>query len=362
MVSEMRERLLVVGDMHLSNDWFDDAQDALQQVLDIIRVKQIGHVVLLGDIYHRRDVAKGGQEEWLFHSFLHDVLTHSSVHILVGNHDIADSTRILTTEVSNLGHASVAATPQVWHIKEFPFKIIAIPYESHTRGEMRKWFEGVVQGLELVNSKPFMVFGHVPFVEAKLAGGRLAEVSNKYPTIQTLESIPNYKMGIFGDIHIPQDFGDRSKYAGSIRNNSFDVSGPKRVLMMEFEKGMYLGTTSIALNVIDTITMHVPYSQACQYIAKGIYEKDNSMNAIKLKVNCTQDEYKLGIPHFVTASGRAYDLKIEWEINRRKDFQPLTTTDDAHIFETYCDRHVERVSPVIIVKAKEIGREIIKSD
>lgn len=358
----MRERLLVVGDMHLDGNWFDDAQDALQQVLDIIRVKQVGHVVLLGDIYHRRDVAKGGQEEWLFHSFLHDVLTHSSVHVLVGNHDIADSTRILTTEINNLGQARVADKPEEWHIKGFPFRIIAIPYQSHTRGEMRKWFEGVVAGMELGSSKPFMVFGHIPFVEAKLSGGKLAEVSNKYPTIQTLELIPNYKLGIFGDIHIPQDFGDRSKYAGSIRNNSFDVSGPKRVLMMEFENGMYLGTTSIELNVINTITMHMPYSQACQYIAKGIYEKDNSKNAIKLKVNCTQDEYKLGVPHLTVASGRAYDLRIEWEMNSKKDFQPLTTTDDVHMFETYCDRHVERVSSNIISKAKEAGKEIINND
>jgi hypothetical protein len=57
-----------------------------------------------------------------------------------------------------------------------------------------------------------------------------------------------------------------------------------------------------------------------------------------------------------------YDLRIEWEINRKKDFQPLTTTDDVHMFETYCDRHVERISAGIIIKAKEAGREIIKND
>lgn len=359
----MRERLLIVGDMHLSNDWFDDAQDALQQILQIVQAKQIRQTILLGDIYHRRDVAKGGQEEWLFHSFLHDLMTFSSAHILVGNHDIADSTRILTTEINNLGQARVADKPEEWHIKGFPFRMIAIPYQSHTRGEMRKWFEGVVSDMELANSKPFIVFGHIPFVEAKLSGGKLAEVSNKYPTIQTLESMPNYKMGIFGDIHIPQDFGDRSKYAGSIRNNSFDVSGPKRVLMIEYENGMYLGTTSIPLDVIDTKTLHMPYSQAYEFIKNIKHDLAcNSKVAVKLKVNCTQDEYKLGLPLLTEALNWLYDLKIEWEINRKKDFKPLTVTDDVHMFETYCDRHVERVSPTIIVKAKEAGREIINHD
>jgi DNA repair exonuclease SbcCD nuclease subunit len=359
----MRERLLVVGDVHLDDNWFDDAQDALQQVLDIIRIKRIAHVVLLGDIYHRRDVSKGGEEELLFHRFMHDVSTHATIHVLVGNHDIADSSRILTSEINNLGHARVADKPEEWHIKDFPYKIIAIPYQAHTRGEMKKWFEGVVKDLELANSKPFMVFGHIPFVEAKLAGGRLAEVSDRYPTIQTLESINNYKMGIFGDIHIPQDFGDRSKYVGSVRNNSFDVSGPKRVLMMEFENGVYGGTTSIALNVIDTTTLHMPYSQACKYVSE-IYKEGPSKTklAIKLKVNCTQDEYKLGLPMLTDVLNMVYDLRIEWEINRKKDFQPLTTTDDVHMFETYCDRHVERISAGIIIKAKEAGREIIKND
>lgn len=355
--------MLVVGDMHLDGNWMDDAQDALQQILEIIRTKQINHVILLGDIYHRRDVTKGGQEEWLFHNFMHDVLTHATVHILVGNHDIADSKRILTAEVNNLGQARVADVPEEWHIKEFPFRIIAIPYQSHTRGEMKKWFEGVVQDLELATSKPFMVFGHVPFVEAKLAGGKLAEVSDRYPTIQTLESIPNYKMGMFGDIHIPQDFGDRSKYVGAIRNNSFDSSGGKRVLMIEFENRMYMGTTVIPLDVIDTKTLHMPYSQACEYLKDlGNSSGDKQKVAIKIKVNCTQDEYKLGLRYLEAALSHVYDLKIEWEINRKKDFRPLTTTDDAHMFETYCDRHVERVSPAIIVRAKEIGRGIIHGD
>jgi DNA repair exonuclease SbcCD nuclease subunit len=358
----MRERLLAVGDMHLDGNWLDDAEDALQQILDIIRARQVQHVVLLGDVYHRRDVAKGGEEETLFHNFMHDVLTHARVHALIGNHDIADSNRLLTAEINTLGHARVADVPEEWHIKGFPFRIIAIPYQAHTRGEMKKWFEGVVKELELINSKPFMVFGHVPFVEAKLAGGRLAEVSDRYPTIQTLESIPNYKMGIFGDIHIPQDFGDRSKYVGSIRNNSFDVSGPKRVLMMEFENGMYLGTTTIALNVIDTKTLHMPYAQACKYL-KELGNSSAKLNAaIKLKINCTQDEYKIGVTYLGSALSNVYDLKIEWEINRKKDFQPLTITDDVHMFETYCDRHVERISPGIIAKAKEAGKEIINHD
>lgn len=359
----MRERMLVVGDMHIDDNWFSDAQDALQQILDIIRVNQVRHVVLLGDIYHRRDVAKGGKEEWLFHAFMHDVLTHASVRILVGNHDIADASRILTTEINNLGSARVADVPEVWHIKDFPFRIIAIPYQAHTRGEMKKWFEGVVDALELTKSKPFMVFGHVPFMEAKLSGGRLSEVANRYPSIKTLEDIPNYKMGIFGDIHIPQDFGDRSKYVGSIRNNSFDVSGPKRVLMIEYSSGLYTGSRSIPLNVIDTQTLHMPYSQACKYIF-DLHSKTTAMlkTAIKLKINCTQDEHKLGLPYLTSALAVVYDLRIEWEINRKKDFQPLTVTDDVHMFETYCDRHVERVSPAIISKAKETGREIIKND
>ena len=77
---------------------------------------------------------------------------------------------------------------------------------------------------------------------------------------------------------------------------------------------------------------------------------------VKLKVHCTQEEYERGIE---LIDHKAYDLKIDYEIQGKKEFKSLDITDDDRMFYMYCDTLSGKYGVNIIDKVKIIGRDII---
>ena len=343
--------ILIVGDIHLDSQWVQDTDECLDKIVKFVSDYGCENVVLLGDIYHRRDIQKGGQEELRFHKFLSSFPYWTVIHILTGNHDLSDD-RNLLSEIKTLDlHSNVflydkMASP--FHIKD-DIVAVMLPWEVHRRTDTVKWFESKCDDLRTMGTK-FFLFTHLPLVEAKFNNSRMVSNQSKnFPSIKSLEALPNFEFAFLGDIHAPQDIGEKALYVGGIRNSNFAESGDKRVIVFDTDK---MVGTNLWLGCRDTYVADVKMADLKDILLDPILT--NKM--VKLKVSCTQEEYEKGIGPLIH---NAYDLKIEYEIQGKKEFKSLDITDDDRMFDIYIDTLSGKYGKEIINKVKTVGKDII---
>lgn len=341
--------ILIVGDMHIDGSrWVEDTDEVLSKISGF--ACGCDKVILLGDVYHRRDVQKGGKEEARFHKFLGSLPKEAEIHILTGNHDLSDE-RNLLAEVKTLPF-----TQRIFLYDELsvPFSIgnklaVMLPWEVHRRTDTVEWFESKCRYLKTLD-KQFVLFAHLPFVEAKFNNNRMvANQSKNFPSIKALEEIPNFEFAFLGDIHLPQDVGAKALYVGGIRNTNFGESGDKRVILFDTDT---MSAKNLWLGCRDTHIAEIKMGQLKNYLLDPVLT--NKM--VKLKVFCTQEEYEKGIG---VVNHMAYDLKIDYEIQGKKEFKSLDITDDIHMFQLYVDTLLGKYGGDTINKVKTIGRDII---
>lgn len=342
--------ILIVGDIHLSSEWVTDTDESLDKIVKLIDKHMCPEVVLLGDIYHRRDVQKGGPEEARFHNFLNRINPSVTVHILTGNHDLSDGRNLL----SEIGSLDLHKRIFLYDKLSTPFHIgdklaVMLPWEVHRRTSTVEWFESKCEYLKTLNEK-FILFAHLPLIEAKFNNAKMmSNQSKNFPSIKLLEAIPNFEFAFLGDIHLPQDIGSKALYVGGIRNTNFAESGNKRVILFDTDKMVGI---DLWLGCRDTHVADIKMAQLEHYLLDpGLINK-----MVKLKVSCTQEEYEKGIG---VVNHEAYDLKIDYEIQGKKEFKSLDITDDDHMFNIYCDTLSGKYGSGIINKVKTIGRDII---
>jgi hypothetical protein len=177
----------------------------------------------------------------------------------------------------------------------------------------------------------------------------MSNQAKNFPSVKLLEAIPNFEFAFLGDIHAPQDIGYRAMYVGGIRNTNFAEDGDKRVILFDTDK---MVGTNLWLGCRDTYTAEVKLSDL-QTVLSDLH-LTNKM--VRLKVVCTQEEYEKGIG---AIEHKAYNLKIDYEIQGKKDFKSLDITDDDKMFDLYCDTLFGKYGSGIINKVKTIGRDII---
>jgi DNA repair exonuclease SbcCD nuclease subunit len=341
-------KILIVGDIHLDSQWVEDTDEILRKISEF--AFDCEKIILLGDIYHRRDVQKGGKEELRFHKFLRTLPPTIEIHILTGNHDLSDD-RNLLSEVKALPF-----TQRIFLYDEIatPFYIngklaVMLPWEQHRRTDTVAWFESKCEFLRTLSSK-FIVFGHLPFIEAKFNNTKMiSNQSKNYPSIKSLENIPNFDFAFLGDIHLPQDVGNFSLYVGSIRNSNFAESGNKRVILLDTDT---LTSVNLWLDCRDTYEATVKMADLASVLSDPVLTD----KMVKLTVSCTQEEYEKGIGPI---AHNAYDLKIEYEIQGKKEFKNLDITDDDKMFQLYMGTLSGKYGSGIIDKAKSVGADIL---
>lgn len=345
-------KILIVGDIHIDNgNWVTDTDESLDKIIKFVGEYACEHVVLLGDIYHRRDIQKGGPEELRFHKFIRAFPCQTSIHILTGNHDLSDNRNLL----SEIGSLNLHEKIFLYDTMSSPFYIkddivaVMLPWEVHRRTNTVEWFESKCHDLRTMGTK-FFLFAHMPFVEAKFNNNKMINAQSKnFPSIKSLESIPNFEFAFLGDIHSPQDISTRALYVGGIRNSNFGESGDKRVVL--FDTDTMIGT-SLWLGCRDTYVANIKMAD----LQKALLDPSISNKMVKFKVSCTQEEYEKGIG---AITHNAYDLKIEYEISGKKDFKSLDITDDDRMFEIYCDTLSGKYGADVINKVKTIGKDIL---
>jgi len=344
-------KVLIVGDIHLDSQWVSDTDECLDKIIKFVNEHGCENVVLLGDIYHRRDIQKGGAEELRFHKFLESFPYWTRVHILTGNHDLSDD-RNLLSEIKTLDlHSNVFLYDTMQSTFRIKDDIVAVmlPWEVHRRTNTVEWFEFKCNDLRMMGIK-FVLFAHLPFVEAKFNNSRMiSNQSKNFPSIKSLEAIPTFEFAFLGDIHSPQDIGTRALYVGGIRNSNFGESGDKRVVLFDTDT---MSATNLWLGCRDTHIAEIKMAQLEHYLLDPVI----SNKMVKLKVSCTQEEYERGIGPIVHD---AYDLKIEYEISGKKEFKSLDITDDEKMFQAYCDTLSDKYGNDIIDRVKIIGKDIL---
>lgn len=343
--------ILVVGDIHLSQEWVQDTDECLSKIVKFVSDHGCEHVVLLGDIYHRRDIQKGGPEELRFHKFLGSFPYWTTIHVLTGNHDLSED-RNLLSEIKTLDlHSNVFLYDKMTSQLRIKDDIVAVmlPWEVHRRTDTVEWFKTKCNDLGAMDTK-FVLFAHLPLVEAKFNNSRMISTQSKnFPSVKSLEALPNFQFAFLGDIHSPQDIGDRALYVGGIRNSNFAESGNKRVILFDTDK---MKCTDLWLDCRDTHVAEIKMADLVNTLA----DPSLANKMVKLKVSCTQEEYEKGIG---VMRHTAYDLKIDYEIQGKKEFKSLDITDDDRMFKLYMDTLLGKYGDDIINKVKIIGRDII---
>ena len=352
--------VLVIGDLHIDDKWTIDTDETLEFISNIAFEHKVSDIVLLGDIYHRRDVLKDSTEERRFYKFLQSLSADSrNIYILVGNHDIAEGNRVLINEL-----ASSIVLPNIHIISNytkmdrdkvgFPYDIYFMPWCGGHRNTLKQYFEGYLDILSKCPN-PFVVFGHIPFAEAFL--DKPSKISKNLPSIESLEVIPKYKFGIFGDIHTKQNIGKRSSYIGAIRNINFSDSGEKYVCLLHVNDDD-VTAEDILLPSRNTQILELEYDDFIKFNKTKIKKFSNAM--LQLRIKCKKDQYvdndiinKRWLPIIHMLEYRCfYESKI--------NFNNLDITDDIAMFNKYCDTLNKVVSDDIIERIKSVGKQIIE--
>jgi len=176
-------KILIVGDIHIDGNWTEDTDEVLSKITGFAYGCE--KVILLGDIYHRRDVQKGGKEEARFHRFLGSLPREAEIHILTGNHDLSDERNLL---------AEVKTFPFIQRIYLYdelsiPFSIgdklaVMLPWEVHRRTDTVEWFKSKCEYLKTLNEK-FILFAHLPLIEAKFNNTKMiSNQAKNFPSVK----------------------------------------------------------------------------------------------------------------------------------------------------------------------------------
>jgi DNA repair exonuclease SbcCD nuclease subunit len=340
-------RVLIVGDIHIDSNLEQDTDELLQKIIGYSYEHECHKVILLGDIYHRRDVQKGSKEEMRFHRFLNSFPETTNIHILTGNHDLSDDRNLLSEVKFN--HKVF-----LYDTISTPFYIgdklaVMLPWELHRRADSVEWFKEKCEYLKTLNEE-FILFAHIPFIEAKFNNKKMiSNQAKNFPSIQLLEEIPNFSFAFLGDIHLPQDIGNKALYVGSIRNSNFAESGDKRVILLDSDTG---AGVNLWLGCRDTYSADVKLSDLQTVLSYPFITN----KIVKLKVSCTQEEYEKGIGELIHS---AHLLKIDYEIQGKKEFKSLDITDDEKMFDIYCNTLSGKYGNDTINNVKITGADII---
>lgn len=196
----MKLRFLAVGDIHLESlstylkdeDYLTPVTDTLKQIWTYARENGISHIFLLGDVFDTpfpRDDAKK--------AFLQSLDKKLQYHIILGNHDVADSTRnslqLCKYFIEDLGlmdNVKFHFQPEVVNICGVNFNLL--PWPHH----------------EPISSAPAICMGHFEVKGSISDNGRVFK--------EGVEPDPKYTW-ILGHLHRRQG----SMYPGSILQHRF---------------------------------------------------------------------------------------------------------------------------------------------
>jgi DNA repair exonuclease SbcCD nuclease subunit len=265
-------KFLVVGDLHIKNDNFDEIDMVFSDIKKITEETQIDIIVLLGDILH--------WHEKIFTQSLNRALDFikkctdiTYTYVLVGNHDaqsnhefltenhwmnamkLWDNLRIVDTVVDE---GEFMLCPYV-----FPGRFIEA-LDTHPLGDWK-------------NKK--LIFAHQEF--------RNCQMSDVIKSVSGDEWKDTYPLVVSGHIHDSQWIGENIYYTGApLQHNSWD-SVKRTVCSIEINE------KDLNPPKIIEYSLNVPKKYVIKTDLKNLKDvKTDAVGKIKIKLSSTKEEFK----------------------------------------------------------------------
>jgi DNA repair exonuclease SbcCD nuclease subunit len=207
-------------------DRADELSNLIKQAFTEMLNEDVTHCVILGDIFHRRNVRQDAINNLVRETVKYGTELGLKIVLLVGNHDQAAISGEVHALESFKEFCTVIDKPQI--VSLGGFDCYFLPYEE---------YKGSIKSLELLlkqgkNSNRILL-GHIGIENAFLSG--FDHISREPVTIEELQ-MDKFISCYFGHYHLPQKIGKNGYYVGSLCQHSLvDRIADRGWMLVEME-------------------------------------------------------------------------------------------------------------------------------
>ena len=214
--------VLAIGDPHFMLSNLDNTHEYTKKIVKIIKQKNPDIVVVLGDLFHTHE-KKHLLVENEVTFFLSNLVKHSTVYLIVGNHDMINSQQFLTknhafTPYKKWDNLIICDRPKEEIINDKRY--IFVPFVPPGR-----FFEAL-DHIEDWKSAD-CIFAHQEIYGCKFNPTMVSEHGDKWE--------PSFPMLISGHIHEEQWVDTNVYYPGSSMQHGFAECQDKIIILAKFE-------------------------------------------------------------------------------------------------------------------------------
>jgi len=205
-------------------------EQMLHEIYRVAEEEKAGIVLLLGDIFHRKDIRP--EERNMFLQTLLEYDKTFTTLIMSGNHDMLGSELTslhflkILEEDGRLKNTIIAEyKPRIVEMDEVTF--VLVPWKGYNTNEFASLVDSLVK--ELPDHKPIIVCGHECVRNCTTDVGWEADGERYMRIVEH----PRVKFYCFCDIHKVQKLGTKSWYSGSPIQHDFGDKPGKGVLVFD---------------------------------------------------------------------------------------------------------------------------------
>ena len=268
-------KFLFIGDVHIKTDNSEEIDILMTEIDRVCLEEKYDYIIVGGDVmhYHERLFTQCLNKSLYFLNKLSKI---AYTYVLVGNHDYVNNSEFLSENHWMNSLKTVDNLKIVDNVLEFE-DFILCPYVYPGR---------FIEALETVtknwNSKK-LIFAHQEFKGCKM-GAIISTEGDDWKEY--------YPYIISGHIHDNQKVGNNIYYPGTPLQHSFGDSDTRVLCDISLEKGKAIDIKDIHLNVPKKCIIKTNLSNLKE-IKKGLKDIKETNNKVKIKLDITNEEFKL---------------------------------------------------------------------
>lgn len=264
--------VLTIGDPHFRIDNLDDITVYISRIESLVKSEKPNFVVILGDLLHCHERVHTTVLNKAY-SFINRLRAHTTVYILVGNHDYINNSQFLTSNhwmnaLKEWNNVNVVDKGMVL-CTQFG-KFIFCPYV----------FPGkFVEALNIIDpdwKSARSIFCHQEFYGCKM--GSIESVDGDKWSL-------NYPFVISGHIHDKQRLQDNIFYTGSSIQHAFGESHEKTITLCHFANSIVFESVDLNLPRKKILYMDIQQIQS--------YTPPDTSNHLRVTLSGTVEEFKV---------------------------------------------------------------------
>lgn len=289
-------RVLVIGDIHFKHNFIEEGREFVNKVVEHVSENEYSLIVILGDTLDTHETVKI-QPHNLAIELLDELTKHSHVALIIGNHDMANQSKFLSTDhiftpLRNWENITIVDFPKIIKLvkgeesKMFSFA----PYTPNGK------FQEALDNLILTSET--WEFSDCIFAHQEFQGCKMNSISSSYDIKSTKgdEWSNNYPIVISGHIHTEQIMENGVHYIGSSTQTSFGDTSAKRLWSIDW--GKIEGNFS--MDLVEKIDLKLRKKVTMEYSIEDVVNEKNHEKILKklegnvsrIKINGTSENFK----------------------------------------------------------------------